>query len=229
MIRIGGLSPLTSIDYPGELAAVIFCQGCPWRCGYCHNPHLLPPESDTLIPWAQVEAFLRRRLELLDAVVFSGGEPCLQDDLPSAMAQVKTLGFKIGLHTGGIYPERLPTLLPYLDWVGLDIKALPEDYPALTGVPGSGERAWESLRLLLAARVPLEVRTTLPADWRLARRTEELMSRLAREQVESYALQTRRDRECAIQDRSLTEFPTPPPPEAYAKLGEGLFRHFVLR
>ena len=143
---------------------MIFCQGCPWRCSYCHNNHLLPPDGAHAIPWSQVEAFLERRQGLLDAVVFSGGEPTLQNALPAALTQVKAMGFKIGVHTAGIYPERLETLKPLLDWVGLDIKALPEDYPALTGATASGERAWQSLRLLLAAEVPLEVRTTVPPD-----------------------------------------------------------------
>ena len=228
-LRVGGLTPLTSLDYPGELAAVIFCQGCPWRCSYCHNNHLLPPDGAHAIPWSQVEAFLERRQGLLDAVVFSGGEPTLQNALPAALTQVKAMGFKIGMHTAGIYPERLETLGPLLDWVGLDIKALPEDYPILTGATASGERAWESLRLLLAAGVPLEVRTTVPPDWRLARGMETLMRRLADAGVEDYALQTRRDTNHRHQDLRGTGFPAPPPPETYAKLGEALFPRFVLR
>jgi pyruvate formate lyase activating enzyme len=160
-LRVGGLTPLTTVDYPGELAAVVFCQGCPWRCRYCHNGHLLPPRAAELIPWAQVRAFLEARRGLLDAVVFSGGEPTLQPALGAAMTQARALGFKVGLHSSGAYPARIEALLPLLDWVGLDIKALPEHYPAITGVPGSGERAWASLRLLLAAGVPLQVRTTL--------------------------------------------------------------------
>jgi len=159
-LRVGGLTPLTTVDYPGELAAVVFCQGCPWRCRYCHNGHLLPSRAEALIPWGEILGFLEARRGLLDAVVFSGGEPTLQPALGEAMAEVRALGFKVGLHTSGAYPGRLRRLLPLLDWVGLDIKALPQDYPAITGVPGSGERAWESLAFLRAARVPLQVRTT---------------------------------------------------------------------
>ncbi len=159
-LRVGGLTPLTTVDYPGELAAVVFCQGCPWRCRYCHNGHLLPPRAPGQIPWAEVRAFLHSRRGLLDAVVFSGGEPTLQPALGAAMTEARALGFKVGLHTSGAFPARLKPLLPLLDWVGLDIKALPADYPAITGVPGSGERAWASLALLLEAGVALQVRTT---------------------------------------------------------------------
>jgi len=156
---------MTTVDYPGELAAVLFCQGCPWRCRYCHNGHLLEPRSGDRIPWSQVRVFLERRIGLLDALVFSGGEPTLQAALPTAMQEARSLGFKIGLHTAGSSPDRLRRLLPYVDWVGLDIKALPADYPAITGIPGSGEKAWASLELLLVAGVSLQVRTTVLPGW----------------------------------------------------------------
>ena len=76
-IEVGGLNAAHQHDYPGQLSAVVFCQGCPWRCGYCHNHHLIPRQAGT-VPWDQVIAFLRRRRGLLDAVVFSGGgsQPC---------------------------------------------------------------------------------------------------------------------------------------------------------
>ena len=39
-LTIGGFVPLTTIDFPDHLSAVIFCQGCPYRCIYCHNPDI---------------------------------------------------------------------------------------------------------------------------------------------------------------------------------------------
>lgn len=159
-LRVGGLTRLTSIDFPGRLAAVVFCQGCPWRCGYCHNPDLLDAGAATDWSWAQVLAFLRTRQGLLDGVVFSGGEPTLQAALPSALAAVRRLGFQTALHTGGMYPERLAAVLPLLDWVGLDIKAPLDRHDALTGAPGSGPRTRDALRALLASGVSYECRTT---------------------------------------------------------------------
>lgn len=159
-LRIGGLTPLTSIDFPGRLAAVLFCQGCPWRCSYCHNPELLDANAAAAIMWEQVLAFLQRRRGLLDGVVFSGGEPTLQVALPAALAQVRALGFEAALHTGGMYPRRLAALLPQLDWVGLDIKGPLPRYDAITGAFGSGMRVRESLGHLLASGVAYECRTT---------------------------------------------------------------------
>jgi pyruvate formate lyase activating enzyme len=159
-LRVGGLTPLTTIDFPGELAAVVFCQGCPWRCRYCHNPDLLPAAAPVTLAWRDVLRFLERRRGLLDAVVFSGGEPTAQAALADAIDTVRALGYRVGLHTAGSYPARLARLLPLVDWIGLDIKALPEDYPALTGVADSGQRAWQSLALLIAGDKPFDVRVT---------------------------------------------------------------------
>lgn len=160
-ILLGGITPLSTLDYPGELAAVVFCQGCPWRCRYCHNRHLLPRAARSPIAWPDVLGFLGKRRGLLDAVVFSGGEPTLQRDLANAIGEVRGMGFKVGLHTAGCYPERLQALLPGIDWVGLDIKTLPEDYAGLTGIPGSGERALRSLDHLLGSGVSHEIRITV--------------------------------------------------------------------
>ena len=192
-LRIGGLTPLTSVDYPGELAAVIYCRGCPWRCPYCHNAELQNPDGPSQPTWPEVLNFLERRRGLLDAVVFSGGEPTAQRALAAAMAEVRAMGLKVGLHTGGPYPERLARLLPLVDWVGLDIKALPEDYPRVTGAAGSGERAWESLRLLLDAGVDLEVRTTPMPGLDDPAYLERLSERLAETGVGCWALQQCRE------------------------------------
>jgi pyruvate formate lyase activating enzyme len=188
-LRIGGLAPLTTLDYPGRLAAVVFCQGCPWRCRYCHNPALLDARASTLHDWHDVTGLLERRVGLLDGVVFSGGEPTLQRALPAAIDAVAAQGFHVGLHTAGAYPHRLARVLPRVDWVGLDIKALAEDYPATTGVPGSGERAWRSLELVRDSGVPFDVRITrhpaLLPDERLAR----LRARLAEHGISAPSLQ----------------------------------------
>lgn len=166
-LQVGGLTPFTSIDYPGMLSAVVFVQGCPWRCSYCHNPHLQPRSKATGPSWPEVLAFLRGRVGLLDAVVFSGGEPTLDPDLPQALVEARALGFKVGLHSAGIYPQRLQAVLPRLDWVGLDIKAPLAHgvrHTAVTGVPGSQAAVRSSLAALVGhsrhSGMPFECRTT---------------------------------------------------------------------
>jgi pyruvate formate lyase activating enzyme len=137
---------------------VVFCQGCPWRCGYCHNPHLHSPLGGER-PWGEVLGWLETRRGLLDGVVFSGGEPLLQRGLGSALQAVRALGFETALHTAGIYPERLAAALPLLDWVGFDVKGPFEDYRRITGAPGDAAR--NALARLLAAGVAHEVRCTV--------------------------------------------------------------------
>lgn len=160
-LKVGGLTGITTIDFPGQLAAVVFCQGCPWRCPYCHNPHLLDRTGEDLLTWQEVREFLHRRRGLLDGVVFSGGEPTAQASLLEAIEEVKAMGFLVGLHTAGPHPARLAALLPLLDWVALDIKAPFDEYKKTTRVAGSGDKARQSARLILEAGVPHEFRTTV--------------------------------------------------------------------
>lgn len=164
-LRVGGMVPLTTLDYPGLLACVLFCQGCAWRCRYCHNPQLIAARGEQEIPWVQVLDFLRRRQGLLQAVVFSGGEATLQGGLLPAMDEARALGYRIGLHSAGIKPWAFAWALKAVDWVGFDIKALAEDAELITGVSGSGKANWRSLEHLLASGVDYECRTTV--HWHL--------------------------------------------------------------
>lgn len=161
LLRVGGFIPLSTVDYPGALAAVVFCQGCSWRCRYCHNPKLLPSVGSEEIAWADIINFLKRRQGLLDAVVFSGGEPTLQNFLHNAIDQVKNLQYKIGLHTAGSVPERLNKILPLINWVGFDIKAPEHSHHNITSVSNSGAVAWESINLIINSSVDYEIRITL--------------------------------------------------------------------
>jgi len=160
VLEVGGFTPLSTTDWPGRLAAVVFVQGCPWRCVYCHNPSLQLRGRSRGPGWADVIETLDRRIGLLDGVVFSGGEPTLDPCLPAAIEEVRGLGFQVGLHTAGIYPERLAALLPQLDWVALDLKTAFEAYDALTCRRGSADAARRALELLLASGVAHELRTT---------------------------------------------------------------------
>jgi len=161
MLSIGGLTPFTTIDYPGKLSAVVFCQGCPWRCSYCHNQHLLDAGQSGTVTWQEIIRFLEQRRGLLDAVVFSGGEPTMQPTLPEALQAIRRMGFLTGLHTGGAYPEQLAACLPHIDWVGMDLKAPFELYDQITGVAGSGTLAEQSAELLRPSGVSHQFRTTV--------------------------------------------------------------------
>jgi len=159
VLRVGGLTRCSATDYPGKLAAVVFCQGCAWRCGYCHNPELQDARAGAAIAWTEVLAFLERRRGLLDAVVFSGGEPTQQRGLAQAMVDVKAMGFLVGLHTAGIVPRRLAAVLPLVDWVAMDVKGRFDEHERVTGVRGSAGRAKQSRDLILKSGVACELHT----------------------------------------------------------------------
>lgn len=193
-LRIAALTPFTTIDYPGKLSAVIFVQGCPWRCVYCQNAWMqtreLDPNEDHP-SWDDVVRLLSRRRGLLDGVVFSGGEPCADPALPAAAKAVKAMGFLVGLHTGGAYPRRFKEVLPYLDWVGLDVKASPDSdaFDRITQRSGSAAAFLETFEALSASGVAFECRTTAHPDLHSEAQLLELAEWLKRRRIERFALQ----------------------------------------
>ncbi len=159
-IQIGGLVSFTTIDYPGKLAAVLFLKGCPFNCKYCSNPHLIPLGEGEYDP-EKVFDWIKARVGKLEGIVFSGGEALMQADATiEYMKRVKELGFLIGLHTNGFYPELLKKVPDIVDWIGLDFKTTREHYKDLTGIDIAYDRMIESLQYWVSTGHGLEVRTT---------------------------------------------------------------------
>lgn len=161
-LRVGGFEPLTTVEWPGRLSAVVFLQGCPWRCRYCHNAELTPLTASGMTPWSATVELLEARRGFIDAVIFSGGEPTLQSELPAALRQVAQMGFEVALETNGFDPEALQAALATgaVSFVAMDIKAPFEDYALITQVPSSGRGARESVGVVLASGIDCEFRTT---------------------------------------------------------------------
>jgi pyruvate formate lyase activating enzyme len=161
-MRIGGFVKSSLIDYPGKVAAVVFTQGCNFRCPYCHNPDLVYPERfGELLDIEQIFDFLQRRRGLLDGVVFCGGEPTIQEDLPEAILRVRALGYAVKVDTNGSNPEMLAEVLPYVDYVAMDIKApFGPDYSRACGVEVDDYEIRRSMLLIRASGVDYEFRTT---------------------------------------------------------------------
>lgn len=159
-IQIGGLVSFTTIDYPGKLAAVLFLVGCPLRCAYCSNPHLLELRDGDYDP-DKVFDFIKQRVGKLEAIVFSGGEALMQGPvLFDYMRRVRELGFAIGLHTNGFYPENLKQAAEFVDWIGLDYKATCKKYQSLVGNTVAYDRMIESLMFWVSTGKDMEVRIT---------------------------------------------------------------------
>ena len=189
-IVVGGVEKFSAVDFPGVLTAVVFMQGCPWKCPFCHNASIRPILKENDFSWDLFVNFLKTRQGKLDAVTFSGGEPLVQDGLSEAIKDVKALGFKIGLHTGGYRPEHLAKSLPLVDWVGLDIKAPfeAEKYKSIVGVDQL-DKVEKSLNLLLESGVDFECRTTCDPRFLTSEDLLAIAKELHKRGVKKYFLQ----------------------------------------
>jgi len=155
-LTIGGVTPLSPLDYPDALATMIYCPGDPWGCPFSQAR----PEAGGAFDPAAVLSWLESRRGQVDAVLFSGGEPTLLAGMAETLAAARDLGFLTGIHTTGLFPEALASVLPACDWVGLAVMAPRAAYARLTGDADSGAAVFASLAMLLRGAVPFEIRTT---------------------------------------------------------------------
>ena len=163
-MQIGGLQKLSLIDYPQKLAAVLFTQGCNFRCHFCHNPSLVKQELFLQsLTEEEIFQFLKKRKNQLDGVVITGGEPTLQKDLIPFIQKIKKLGYSIKLDTSGVNFSVLKDLLELdlIDYVAMDIKAPLQKYPFIINASIKLENIEESIKLLLKSSISIEFRTTL--------------------------------------------------------------------
>ena len=164
-MKIGGFIPFSLSDYPGQVAAIVFLQGCNFRCPYCHNASLISQETptDSLIPGERILRFLETRRGKLDGVVVSGGEPTLQPDLAEFCRGIKDRNLRVKLDTNGSQPSVLQRLLrgQLIDFIAMDIKAPPSIYERLCGVQVCPELLRESIAIIAQSGIAHEFRTTV--------------------------------------------------------------------
>lgn len=228
MQQVAGVVPFTSIDFPGCLATVVFFQGCPLRCPFCHNPELQAFPGTAGQPWEEVLEFLKGRTKRLDGVVFSGGEPLMSDEIIEKAKAVKDLGFKLAIHTSGVYPERLREMLSLIDWVGLDIKAPWEKYEELTGRPNMAEQVQKSLQILVDSGLDFEARTTCDPRHLTPTDTLKIAETLNEMGVKTYALQKYRTFDADKNPPSVVDIESFFTPEALAPI-QKLYSDLILR
>jgi len=162
-MRIGGLQKFSFIDYPGKTAAIIFTQGCNFKCSYCHNPQLVYPHLfQVSIPEEEIFAFLESRKNQLDGVVITGGEPTLQPDLTEFITKVKDMGFLIKLDTNGSNPQVLEQIIKQklVNFIAMDIKAPFDKYNSVCCVPVNIDNIKLSINLIKKSGIDFLFRTT---------------------------------------------------------------------
>ena len=165
-MRIGGLHSFSLSDFPGHIAAVVFTQGCNFRCGFCHNGFLITQQvpDDLLIPEDEVFTFLKGRIGQLDAVVVSGGEPTIQPDLPSFLNIIQDMGFSVKLDTNGSKPEVIQNLLEedLIDYIAMDVKAPLHSYKSIAQIPAATiHKIEQSINIISESGIEHEFRTTV--------------------------------------------------------------------
>ena len=160
-MQIGGIQKTSLLDYPEKISAIVFTKGCNFHCGYCHNPELFLSNTGQVLSDSDFLDFLKTRQGKLDAIVITGGEPCLQKDLKEFILKIKNLGFLVKLDTNGSFPEVLEDVLPYIDYVAMDIKAPLEKYSSITCSKINTVKIQKSIELIMNSNIYYEFRTTV--------------------------------------------------------------------
>ncbi len=166
--RIHSLESFGTVDGPG-VRYVVFFQGCPMRCAYCHNPDTWSTKGGTEMEASYIiEQYERNKGFYANGggLTVTGGEPLLQIDF---LIELFTLAKEKGIHTcidtSGItykpdnaaYIAKLDKLMPLTDLVMLDIKHIdPQKHIELTAQPNDGILAFT--KYLDEKNVPVWIR-----------------------------------------------------------------------
>ncbi|NSW55987.1 MAG: anaerobic ribonucleoside-triphosphate reductase activating protein [Armatimonadetes bacterium] len=229
-LQVGGFVPLTTVEWEDRLCAVVFVQGCPWCCPYCHNPELIPRVPGA-ISWASLTVLLAERTGFLDAVVFSGGEPTCQVALLAALAQVREMGFATAVHTNGCNPELLEAIVAegLADYLAMDVKAPVEKYARVTGVGESGWAAARSIEVIVESGIDHEFRTTWHPDLLDAGDLRAIAEWLKRSGARAYYIQQFRGEGCADTDLAASDALPAEIPADLAREIQNMFPRFGVR
>ena len=160
-MKIAGLVKNSFVDYPGQIAAVVFTQGCNYDCFFCHNRLLIPFDGE-LMDEDEVLSFLKKRAGLLDGVVITGGEPTLHPDLTDFIEKVKKLGYLVKLDTNGSVPGVIESLIEkgLLDYAAVDYKAPFDRYDEICCVKCDTDAVRRTIGILAQSGIAYELRTT---------------------------------------------------------------------
>ncbi|MBD3245234.1 MAG: anaerobic ribonucleoside-triphosphate reductase activating protein [Candidatus Moranbacteria bacterium] len=136
-LEIAGVEPSSMLERPGYISAIIFLNGCNFRCPFCHNPDLVLKNPDIKpYPLKEVLKLLKQKKGWVDSVILSGGEPTIYKEIPQFIKKVKDMGFSMGIHTNGTNPEMIKKLTDrnLLSYLAMDLKNDQQDYAKTAGL-----------------------------------------------------------------------------------------------
>jgi len=156
---IYSITPFTMLDYPNHTACILWFAGCNMRCVYCYNPDIVLGKGKLSI--GEATQFLRSRQNLLQGVVFSGGECTLHPSLIALAREAKAMGYLVKVDTNGTRPKMLEKMLSekLIDYIALDFKGIGKQHEAIT-VSKTFHTFAKTLALLQHSAIPFEIRTT---------------------------------------------------------------------
>jgi len=124
-LYLGNIIPLASLDFPKGISFVVFFAGCNFKCEYCYNFSILEFKKEFLNETENVKEEINKNKEFIENIVFSGGEPCLQETaLIELLEYAKSVGLKTAIETNGSKPEVIKRLIDkkLIDFIALDVK-----------------------------------------------------------------------------------------------------------
>ena len=157
------------IEYPGKISTVLFTGGCNLRCPFCYNVQLvLHPEELPDISEDEVLGYMQENRPLYQALVVTGGEPTLHEELPRFLGKTKEAGLAVCVETNGTNPDMLRELVDgaTVDYVAMDVKTKlePAAYAEAAGLAGPAlyEKVLQSVELLESGSgIDYELRLTV--------------------------------------------------------------------
>ncbi len=160
---IYSITPFTLLDYPDKTACIVWFAGCNMECVYCYNPDIVNGKGKLSIDDAL--KFLKARMNLIDAVVLSGGECTQYKELDLFARKIKQLGMLVKIDTNGSNPSRIKNIIEQnlVDYIALDFKALEIDYFKITNSK-LYKRFLDTLELLINSKIKFEIRTTVHSE-----------------------------------------------------------------
>jgi len=166
MIQIGGFQKVTLLDYPDQVACIIFTVGCNYRCPFCQNSELVL-HNEGIYDEKEILDYLEQRKNVLDGVVISGGEPTVQKDLKEFIKKIKKIGLLVKLDTNGTNPDLLADLIKnkLIDYVAMDIKTDLDKYKEITIINPQVDKIKKSIKLLQESNIDHEFRTTIMKNY----------------------------------------------------------------
>ena len=202
---IDGFNKLTLLDYPNNIACIIFTRGCNFKCSYCQNSSLIPNrEVEGRVSEEEVIKYLKSRINILDGIVISGGEPTLQLGLISFIKKVKELGLKVKLDTNGTNPKVIKYLIDHnlVDYIAMDIKNDLDNYNIVNKCKSNINKIKESIELLKNSDKEVEFRTTVMKEYHTLDNIKKILNLIGNK---NYYIQNFRLSDDVI-DKSLTGF-----------------------